>query len=54
MIEHDQGNLQKEKFIWAYGSREIKVHPGREARQQEAGMVPGGRAGNQEITSSNA
>lgn len=25
---HDQGNLQKEPFIWSYGSRGIRVHPG--------------------------
>ena len=24
---HDQGNLQKELFIWSYSSRGIRVHP---------------------------
>lgn len=26
---HDQDNLQKKEFIWAYSSRELRVHDGR-------------------------
>lgn len=28
---HNQGNLQKEGLIWAYGSRGIRVYFGKEA-----------------------
>lgn len=35
----DQGNQHKEGFIQAYGSRGIRVHPGRESQQQAADMT---------------
>lgn len=40
---HDQGNLMKKGFILAYRRiRRIRVHHGREARQQAVGIVTGG------------
>lgn len=37
---HDQGNLQKERFIWAYDSRMMKVH----CHGEVAGMVAADQA----------
>lgn len=28
---HNHGNLESERFIWAYDSREVRAHYGREA-----------------------
>lgn len=39
---HDQGNLQKEEFMWVFSSRGMRVHLGREAWQDAAVMAAGG------------
>lgn len=46
---HCQGRLQKNTFAWAYRSRGLRVHRGKEVWQQIAGMVTG--AGSQGLTS---
>lgn len=46
---HCQGSLQKNAFTWAYRSRGLRVHHGREAWQQIAGRLTG--AGSRGLTS---
>jgi hypothetical protein len=38
-----RNDLQKDEFFSASGSREIRVHHGKEACQQMAGMVGGAK-----------